>query len=75
MFDWTSETVVVKQSASSMLSIFGPMLIAAVPVALIIVAGANETYVAGGTCLVVLISCILMKHYLDKNGDKILLSL
>jgi len=75
MFDWTNEAVVVKQSASSMLSVSCPMIIMAVPVVLMIIVGVPELIVAAGTCIVVLISCILMKRYLDKNGDRILASL
>lgn len=76
MLDWTSETVVVKQSAASMIGSFCPMLAVGLPVVLkIVFRDINSVVFLLVTTVVVLTSAILLHHRLNKNGNRILLKL
>lgn len=61
VFNWDNETTVVKQSASTFVSVLGGMLLALVPIGLrFVLAGVPaDLFLGGVTVLVLLITVIL----------------
>ncbi|ABX43364.1 putative ABC transporter permease subunit [Lachnoclostridium phytofermentans] len=73
MLEWKNETVVVKQSAASMMGSLGGFLTVGIPIALLfMVNGINVMALGYGTVVVVLLISGILQVYLNKNGAKLI---
>lgn len=73
MLEWKNETVVVKQSAASMLGTLSSFLTVGIPfVLLIVVDGMNKMAFGFGTVVVVLLVSGLLQSYLNNQGGKLI---
>ena len=76
LLDWKNETVVVKQSAASMVGTLSGMFTVAVPVVLLFVVKGIDTVLLGvGTLGVVVVVTLILQGYLNKNGAKLIAEL
>lgn len=76
VFDWTNETVVVKQSAASMIGILSPMVTVGVPMAMLFVfSNISYVFLIIVTSIFVLLVTILLHAKLNKNANQILAKL
>lgn len=76
VFDWTNETVVIKQSAASMIGTFAPMLTVALPVVvLMFVKSINVNLLYFLTFLIVVGVSGMLHRNLNKRGNEILIKL
>jgi len=74
--NWTTEVMVIKQSAASMIAALGGLVVVAIPIVLIFVLSkVNALIISGLTTLFVAIISIIMYQYLKTRGAKILSSL
>lgn len=73
MLEWKNETVVVKQSAASMIGSLSSFLTAGIPIALLFTVASNNVMALGfGTLAVVLLLSAFLQGYLNKNGAKLI---
>ncbi|HCL01836.1 MAG TPA: hypothetical protein DHW61_05375 [Lachnoclostridium phytofermentans] len=73
MLEWKNETVVVKQSAASMIGSLSSFLTAGIPLALLFTVASNNVMALGyGTLAVVLLLSGFLQGYLNKNGAKLI---
>ncbi len=73
MLEWKNETVVVKQSAASMLGTLSCFLTVGIPIAILFfVEGINVMALGYGTAAVVLLVCGLLQSYLNNMGGKLI---
>lgn len=76
VFDWTNETVVVKQSAASMIGVLSPMVTVGIPTAMIFVFSfINYELLVIATIVIVLVVSILMHLNLNKKADQLVAKL
>ncbi len=70
--NWTAEVTVIKQSAASMVAIFGGIFVVVPPAALIFVLpDVNPVYTNAGAAIVILVMTLLLYRYLINKGSKI----
>ena len=73
-FDWISETVVVKQSASAMLAMFGSAAVVIAPMLIYMFLAAGKISVEAFTgifALVIVLACLGLYRYLLTRGKRI----
>jgi ABC-2 type transport system permease protein len=70
--NWNAEVSVIKQSAASMVAIFGGMLVVVPPAVLIFVLpDVKPVYTNAGAAIVILVMTLLLYHYLINQGSKL----
>lgn len=73
MLEWKNETVVVKQSAASMLGTLSCFLTVGIPIALLFLVDSIPVMALGyGTVVAVLLVSWLLQSYLNSKGDKLI---
>ncbi len=76
MFDWTNETVVVKQSAASMIGVLSPMLTVGIPMAvLFVVSNINYELLIAFTIIIVLGVSVALHINLNRKANQIMAKL
>ncbi|MDF2610767.1 MAG: hypothetical protein K0R92_2241 [Lachnospiraceae bacterium] len=74
--NWTSEITVVKQSFSTLVAMFGGMILGAIPLILIITLPGINTFIINGlTTIIVLLVSVLLYHFLTTKGEKVFMAL
>lgn len=76
LLNWTNETVVVKQSASAMITMFSGMIFSAVPIAcLMLIEGINIELLYVCVIVVLIVVSLILQAYLNKRGRKLFVEL
>lgn len=70
LLNWTNETVVIKQSTSSMITCFGGMILGIIPIILMYVFNPPIQLFIIIIAVIVILSDILLWNYLNKTGVK-----
>lgn len=76
LLNWTNETVVVKQSAASIITMFSGIIFSAIPIAcLMLIEGINIELLYICVTAVLIAASLFLQTYLNKRGKKLFMEL
>ncbi len=76
LMDWKNETVVVKQSAASLIATMSGVLFVGLPVVLtFVIPGVDINIISIITLAILILGSVLLEGYMNKNGERIIAKL